>query len=167
GVACCRTCDTTSWQALAGEGVPSHDRGTATLSAIVGGIGAGSVRGGALGQVHDIRGPGGFFYKAEGGIGDWSVTGVQTCALPISGGDDVLRQEAGRRERRHRRRGREDEGRLARAARCRAGGEPGLQVEQGGLARRPLGRLQGGERKRGVEGERGRGGGGREGSEKW
>src|SRR5262249_56350730 len=24
-----------------------------------------------------------FFFQAEGGIGDWSVTGVQTCALPI------------------------------------------------------------------------------------
>ena len=38
-----------------------------------------------------------------------------------------LRQAAGRRGRRHRRRSREDEGRLARAARRRAGGEPGLQ----------------------------------------
>src|SRR5262249_58812541 len=26
-----------------------------------------------------------FFFKAEDGIGDWSVTGVQTCALPILG----------------------------------------------------------------------------------
>src|SRR6201995_6164415 len=25
-----------------------------------------------------------FFFKAEAGIRDWSVTGVQTCALPIS-----------------------------------------------------------------------------------
>src|SRR5258706_1206337 len=25
-----------------------------------------------------------FFFQAEGGIRDWSVTGVQTCALPIS-----------------------------------------------------------------------------------
>src|SRR5262249_56484124 len=24
-----------------------------------------------------------FVFKAEDGIGDWSVTGVQTCALPI------------------------------------------------------------------------------------
>src|SRR5258706_7936386 len=24
-----------------------------------------------------------FFFQAEGGIRDWSVTGVQTCALPI------------------------------------------------------------------------------------
>ena len=38
-----------------------------------------------------------------------------------------LRQEAGRRRRRHRRRGREDAGRLARPARRRVRGEPGLQ----------------------------------------
>src|SRR5262249_56873608 len=25
-----------------------------------------------------------FFFQGEGGIRDWSVTGVQTCALPIS-----------------------------------------------------------------------------------
>src|SRR5262249_57097124 len=27
-----------------------------------------------------------FFFQAEDGIRDWSVTGVQTCALPISNG---------------------------------------------------------------------------------
>ena len=59
-----------------------------------------------------------------------------------------LRQEADRRGRRHRGRSREDAGRLARAARRRAGGEPGLQAEQGRLARRPLGRHQGGARRR-------------------
>src|SRR5260370_20392258 len=36
-----------------------------------------------------------FFFQAEDGIRDSSVTGVQTCALPISveifGGDDVRR----------------------------------------------------------------------------
>ena len=26
-----------------------------------------------------------FFFQAEDGIRDWSVTGVQTCALPICG----------------------------------------------------------------------------------
>src|SRR5262249_57870081 len=36
-----------------------------------------------------------FFFQAEDGIRDWSVTGVQTCALPISGGAGLLRQ-AGR-----------------------------------------------------------------------
>src|SRR5262249_57479567 len=29
------------------------------------------------------RGGGSFFFQAEDGIRDWSVTGVQTCALPI------------------------------------------------------------------------------------
>src|SRR2546430_13465730 len=28
-----------------------------------------------------------FFFQAEGGIGDLTVTGVQTCALPIGGPD--------------------------------------------------------------------------------
>ena len=59
-----------------------------------------------------------------------------------------LRQEAHRRERRHRRRSREDARRLAGAARCRARGEPGLQAQQRRLARRPLGRHQGGARRR-------------------
>src|SRR5262249_58143446 len=31
-----------------------------------------------------------FFFQAEDGIRDWSVTGVQTCALPIWGGADRL-----------------------------------------------------------------------------
>src|SRR5256885_8125458 len=30
-----------------------------------------------------------FFFQAEDGIRDYKVTGVQTCALPISGGRDV------------------------------------------------------------------------------
>src|SRR5262249_56961835 len=33
-----------------------------------------------------------FFFQAEDGIRDWSVTGVQTCALPIS----ALRAAVGR-----------------------------------------------------------------------
>src|SRR6266542_4967743 len=48
-----------------------------------------------------------FFFQAEDGIRDATVTGVQTCALPISGGAAV-RQRAGkdrwRRQRRERRR---------------------------------------------------------------
>src|SRR5438093_5398136 len=32
-----------------------------------------------------------FFFQAEDGIRDWSVTGVQTCALPIWAQDSVLR----------------------------------------------------------------------------
>src|SRR5262249_59803141 len=31
-----------------------------------------------------VDGRGVFFFQAEDGIRDWSVTGVQTCALPIS-----------------------------------------------------------------------------------
>src|SRR5256885_12732675 len=32
-----------------------------------------------------------FFFQAEDGIRDYKVTGVQTCALPISGGGELLR----------------------------------------------------------------------------
>src|SRR5262249_57742462 len=32
-----------------------------------------------------------FFFKGEEGIRDWSVTGVQTCALPICAGTAVRR----------------------------------------------------------------------------
>src|SRR5262249_57089527 len=31
-----------------------------------------------------------FFFQAEDGIRDWSVTGVQTCALPIYAGEVTL-----------------------------------------------------------------------------
>src|SRR5258706_663682 len=34
-----------------------------------------------------------FFFQAEDGIRDWSVTGVQTCALPISYAVFCLRTE--------------------------------------------------------------------------
>ncbi len=54
-----------------------------------------------------------------------------------------LCQAAGRRERRHRRRSREDACRLARPSRRRAGGEPELQGQPRRLARRPLGRHEG------------------------
>src|SRR5438046_6785374 len=32
-----------------------------------------------------------FFFQAEDGIRDWSVTGVQTCALPISSSPEDVR----------------------------------------------------------------------------
>src|SRR5258706_46419 len=35
-----------------------------------------------------------FFFQAEDGIRDWSVTGVQTCALPISGSIGAGRRRA-------------------------------------------------------------------------
>src|SRR5437016_6390203 len=37
-----------------------------------------------------------FFFQAEDGIRDWSVTGVQTCALPISACDKPTQPVAGR-----------------------------------------------------------------------
>src|SRR2546427_13280590 len=36
-----------------------------------------------------------FFFQAEDGIRDLTVTGVQTCALPISADDDLARHVAG------------------------------------------------------------------------
>src|SRR5437016_8170324 len=50
---------------------------------------AGEVRSGDPAEGHiavDVqlrRAPCLFFFQADGGIRDWSVTGVQTCALPI------------------------------------------------------------------------------------
>src|SRR5258706_11464471 len=51
-----------------------------------------------------------FFFQAEDGIRDWSVTGVQTCALPISRGEgndqaDRLLRIALRQRRRCKQRG--------------------------------------------------------------
>src|SRR5687768_18542509 len=40
-----------------------------------------------------------FFFQAVDGIRDVAVTGVQTCALPISGGDDRRQRGRGRRRR--------------------------------------------------------------------
>src|SRR5262249_58802824 len=39
---------------------------------------------GGLREATEVVVLGGFFFQAEDGIRDWSVTGVQTCALPIS-----------------------------------------------------------------------------------
>src|SRR5262249_59657508 len=41
-----------------------------------------------------------FFFQAEDGIRDWSVTGVQTCALPILIPPDREGQRVGPRDRR-------------------------------------------------------------------
>src|SRR5262249_57245487 len=35
-----------------------------------------------------------FFFQAEDGIRDWSVTGVQTCALPIYAADTSLKRSS-------------------------------------------------------------------------
>src|SRR5438093_13165960 len=40
-----------------------------------------------------------FFFQAEDGIRDWSVTGVQTCALPIYGPDRVREERRDELER--------------------------------------------------------------------
>src|SRR5438093_1343030 len=40
-----------------------------------------------------------FFFQAEDGIRDWSVTGVQTCALPICDRDELRRALAVRDQR--------------------------------------------------------------------
>src|SRR5690606_40684231 len=39
----------------------------------------------------------GFFFQAEDGIRDFHVTGVQTCALPISRGTDKRSAQSGAR----------------------------------------------------------------------
>src|SRR5437870_12919598 len=44
-----------------------------------------------------------FFFQAEDGIRDGHVTGVQTCALPISHGVHALLHQVGRKELRERR----------------------------------------------------------------
>src|SRR5258706_10759408 len=88
-----------------------------------------------------------FFFQAEDGIRDWSVTGVQTCALPI------LR----------RRRGAADHGARdgrARGADRRAGRAPAARAAGGGARRRRGARLRGAaatarpDRKSVVEGKR-------------
>src|SRR5262249_57042081 len=35
-----------------------------------------------------------FFFQAEDGIRDWSVTGVQTCALPIWGNIEAIADQS-------------------------------------------------------------------------
>src|SRR5436305_9973571 len=45
--------------------------------------------------IHDVF----FFFQAEDGIRDADVTGVQTCALPISAADEVLALAMGRHAR--------------------------------------------------------------------
>ena len=50
-----------------------------------------------------------FFFQAEDGIRDVAVTGVQTCALPISGDKHVIEREREREERERERGERERE----------------------------------------------------------
>src|SRR2546426_6229380 len=48
---------------------------------------------GCAGCGHEPSGKNFFFFQAEDGIRDYKVTGVQTCALPISGGARRRRRE--------------------------------------------------------------------------
>ena len=70
-------------------------------------------------------------------------------ADPVASDDAAdLRRQAHRGGRRHPRRGRQDARRLAPSARGGIRGRPGLRAQQGRLARRPLGGLQGGAGRR-------------------
>src|SRR2546430_5255714 len=73
-----------------------------------------------------------FFFQAEDGIRDLTVTGVQTCALPICGGDGAARRYLGQqcRTRRAVRSGRARA--RPRAARDRESGVEGKRVDLGG-----------------------------------
>src|SRR5437762_9715218 len=76
-----------------------------------------------------------FFFHAEGGIRDTSVTGVQTCALPISGGRRVTAGSAARPEkllRRARRRRRSRQSGRGPARRARVGGQRKAPLREGG-----------------------------------
>src|SRR5437764_9802203 len=69
-----------------------------------------------------------FFFQAEDGIRDTSVTGVQTCALPI-----LLGPSSQPRRQEDRLRGRAEQAdlwRRSRAGRARAGGREGQRKEQ-------------------------------------
>src|SRR5439155_12247487 len=73
-------------------------------------------------------GPSSFFFQAEDGIRDGHVTGVQTCALPISG----ARRRQAHRAPRHR---------MAAARAIRAPGQrgPTLRMSEGRTSRPPGG----------------------------
>src|SRR5438093_13435877 len=106
-----------------------------------------------------------FFFQAEDGIRDWSVTGVQTCALPICRGEEspgllgvvrvVLRPvaELVKRDRplperrRHRRVHRSEERRVGKECRSRWGQyRLKKKVKDSGNARRKKTETQKGER---------------------
>src|SRR5258706_14071792 len=74
-----------------------------------------------------------FFFQAEDGIRDWSVTGVQTCALPISPDADRERGPGGESHRDAARGLGRVRARVAGAQ--RAGLHAAVQYEHGGPAR--------------------------------
>src|SRR5437764_13407243 len=72
-----------------------------------------------------------FFFQAEGGIRDTSVTGVQTCALPIYTGGGIRRPRArgsGLAEGNDRRGRRSEERRVGKE--CRSGGSSHRSIKQ-------------------------------------
>src|SRR5688572_32914852 len=73
-----------------------------------------------------------FFFQAEDGIRDLTVTGVQTCALPISVADRPHREtpRSAQLPRRHARkhRCRSEERRVGKE--CRSRGGPGLEMKK-------------------------------------
>src|SRR5256885_13131971 len=77
-----------------------------------------------------------FFFQAEDGIRDYKVTGVQTCALPISQRGDPAHRLGAAAD-------------VAAPAWPRPGrvGDPGVSAGSGGSRRTPLCRLGGGTRK--------------------
>src|SRR5262249_59612383 len=77
-----------------------------------------------------------FFFQAEDGIRDWSVTGVQTCALPISSSRDQQGPVGGERDR-------EDSFRLA--------GQPLHHAAAAGIVEKDLAVARSEERRVGKE----------------
>src|SRR5437879_8867988 len=93
-----------------------------------------------------------FFFQAENGIRDTSVTGVQTCALPISRQHrHLLRGSRACQERASRLRGVSRQALRAAAARSDAGGRRSEERRVGKECR--SGGWREHERKRGGEGE--------------
>src|SRR2546425_12474043 len=95
-----------------------------------------------------------FFFQAEDGIRDKLVTGVQTCALPISSEENGRTVRSGGPFRASFLRGRP----ALRDDRGHGGGPPGGRQYGGGD---PGGRRGGGDRERVGEGKKGGFGGGR------
>src|SRR2546422_4717364 len=92
-----------------------------------------------------------FFFQAEDGIRDVAVTGVQTCALPISRSSERTRGHGGRGRRRL---GPRDPAALARRNR-----RPGARVRSDDRAAPPIPRAAGPVRETGLDRTDGGGGG--------
>src|SRR5262249_56353061 len=103
-----------------------------------------------------------FFFQAEDGIRDWSVTGVQTCALPISDAAEDQQRDRGQDEGRNR----PPRHRAVRDGRSRS--EERRVGKEGRTRRLRYGYQKGGSQDGGAEGDGPGGGvegGGREGAQ--